>query len=429
MQDNQLELGKYKLSDAVTLGTIKNTFGTKKTVVKNVNQIPGLFAIPISSDGNNRNYLTFWNCWLNDDDEFLMTSSDASQHHPVQCDLMFVCVMHGGYFTGSIFDQSTGKSIVHKTFSNYVSRKKQGGRQLSHDIQTGHKAKSAGSEIRRNQEKQFQEKLTTLITETWKDYFSQEGKIIDKSHTRHRVFAAMVSCPGSINRDMIEQLLWGELGLSQQVLPIRNIPFAISKPNFMNLLHAYDKLCTIHVSSQDRFNDMKEEDLFNDTFKLSTNSSSDEEEDEINTEDEESLGKTKEQQLTEDYLKNYPSPVSSPLSPLSPISPQSPKSPLSPILSFFGFGQEENQFPLNHNSRKILNTQPVLTGQPLLTKKKKPMGKKKKKQEEEDKEEKSKALMHQSLIIWSSILVVAASILTIYIWKFAPEGDDDYYEN
>ncbi|EFC37651.1 predicted protein [Naegleria gruberi] len=378
------KVGKYKINQEEIVALFQQE--PLKKIEKNLNQIPGLFGLEIDDD----KYLTFWNAWFNQEEYKFMLPQSKS-------DLIFVCIMHGGHFSGAIFDPSLGKAIVHKTFSNYVSRKKQGGRQLQHDIQTGHKAKSAGSEIRRNQEVKFQEKLTELLTETWKKYFDGEGQ--------QKVYCSFVYCPGNINRDMIEQLLWNEMDLKS--LPIRNIPFQVPKPNFMNLISCYDKLCTVHITSKDRISELTNDD----STLLSNLEISDEES------SEDDLEKTKEQLLNDEYLKNYPSPLS-PQSATFSSPVHSPRSPLSPILQALGFNIEPSQPLPKKNQIPPKMTNAMTIGQPLLSNKRK-----KNKKQEEWKPPANDSLINQSLAIWGVILAVAAATLTIYIWKFADHDE------
>ncbi|KAF0974097.1 hypothetical protein FDP41_006707 [Naegleria fowleri] len=511
--------GRYKINDSEILNILIESLTCSHqqeqiVLEKNYNQIPGLLGLSTINhhhvnDHNqheeNSKIITFWNCWYNQEDEtnpsspilhpfsqLLTTDSHPMnsnnninnnniEHCEIISNLLFICIMHGGYFSGGIFDFESGKCLVHKTFSNYVSRKKQGGRQLSHDIQTGHKAKSAGSEIRRNQEKQFQEKLHTLFTQHWRRYFVEGFPVtsslsenmqsnkknqqelprselntttIASNVTFQKVFASMVYCPGSLNRDMIENLLWNELGAKN--IPIRNVPFQVPKPNFMNLLTTFEKLCSVHICSRKEELLLKNDEWMNHgdlnsislLRNLSENSSTDEEE-QVSSHDEEEDNTSdakirKEQRLTEEYLRNYPSP----LSPLSSSNEdhaenfiQSPKSPLSPLLQFFGFTDKHSSTttsttrPVHRSNKNNIGLNSTLNqGQPILysTMKKNHSKKKSKKGIDLKTIEQYRnetEMRQQSLLIWGGIFALAAATMAIYIWNFAESSsnNDDYY--
>ncbi|KAG2379645.1 hypothetical protein C9374_006762 [Naegleria lovaniensis] len=520
--------GRYKINDETILNAlIENTMATNSTtnhhpicvLEKNYNQIPGLIGVHLPNHSNERDHeenskvMTFWNCWYNIDEnsremnEECIQSKDQHILHPfsssnqvndmtdnnqtsnseIFSNLLFICIMHGGHFSGGIFDFESGKCLVHKTFSNYVSRKKQGGRQLSHDIQTGHRAKSAGSEIRRNQEKQFQEKLHTLLTQQWASYFVEEVPTLSKSvitnnhdsslklaSTHHsksvqKVFASMVYCPGTINRDMIEHLLWNELGVKH--IPIRNIPFQVPKPNFMNLCATFEKLCSIHICSKKQvpqIDDLMEFTQNHSLRAFSENSSSTDEDDLSSDDDNDSsmseeqdntrppiCEKSKQQRLTEEYLRNYPSPLS-PQSPQQLVfanddhgddTVQSPKSPLSPLFQFFGFETHSSRVVNStHRSTNNKYQHSLNDGQPLLYSNMKKSSNKNHSSKTSSNSNNSRTIhskkgrkqlveisetemRQQSLFIWGGIFVLAAATMAIYIWKFAPESSsmDDYY--
>ena len=95
------------------------------------------------------------------------------------------CVIfcHGGSFSGCVFQKNGRKqknaepmvATVHKTFHKYVTRKKQGKRQVSKD--QSKRAKSVGSQIRRMQEEHFKLKTRKYLT-MWSDSLSKRDTII-----------------------------------------------------------------------------------------------------------------------------------------------------------------------------------------------------------------------------------------------------------
>ena len=57
------------------------------------------------------------------------------------------------------------RCLLHKSDHKYVCRGKSGGRQLNKDKCSGSNIQSMGSDIRRNQEKLHQEKVSNILTE------------------------------------------------------------------------------------------------------------------------------------------------------------------------------------------------------------------------------------------------------------------------
>lgn len=74
-----------------------------------------------------------------------------------------IILCHGGYFAIGIFDRSS-KCLFHESDHRYVSRKKQGGRQMAKDKHSGSNIHSAGSSVRREMEKKHQEAIEAILT-------------------------------------------------------------------------------------------------------------------------------------------------------------------------------------------------------------------------------------------------------------------------
>lgn len=74
-----------------------------------------------------------------------------------------VILCHGGYFSLGIFDHSN-KCLLHQSDHRYVTRKKQGSRQLAKDKHSGSNIHSAGSSVRRAMEQKHQEAITSILT-------------------------------------------------------------------------------------------------------------------------------------------------------------------------------------------------------------------------------------------------------------------------
>ncbi|KAG2393586.1 hypothetical protein C9374_007117 [Naegleria lovaniensis] len=87
---------------------------------------------------------------------------------------------HGGTFSCCVFEKSRKleqmvPSSLHKTFHKYVTRKKQGKRQVSKD--QNKRCKSVGSEIRRIQEEHFKLKSRKYLV-SWSDVLGQRETVI-----------------------------------------------------------------------------------------------------------------------------------------------------------------------------------------------------------------------------------------------------------
>lgn len=74
-----------------------------------------------------------------------------------------IILCHGGYFALGVFDRSS-KCLFHESDHRYVSRKKQGGRQMAKDKHSGSSIHSAGSSVRREMEKKHQEAIEAILT-------------------------------------------------------------------------------------------------------------------------------------------------------------------------------------------------------------------------------------------------------------------------
>jgi hypothetical protein len=133
----------------------------------------------------------------------------------------FIILNHGGYYATSQFDIK-GKEVRHKTFHKYVSRKKQGGRQITQD--KAKKANSIGSQIRRKQEEHFKEELEEHLIE-WYDYIRACDVVF-------------VHAPGPYN----ESLLFEFDGTPLDKSRCFTIPLNTQQPTNSHVLEAATKL-------------------------------------------------------------------------------------------------------------------------------------------------------------------------------------------
>jgi hypothetical protein len=133
--------------------------------------------------------------------------------------IIFLC--HGGDFAASIFEN--GQPTLHKTFSKYIVRKKQGKRQGGQDKSS--RPQSMGAFIRRRNEDAFNEKVEEFC-ESWKDFYEKAHLII-------------LHAPGH-NRDLFKALMGFES-------KIRSVPFSTGTPTFTQVEEVYKKLLTVEV--------------------------------------------------------------------------------------------------------------------------------------------------------------------------------------
>ena len=130
---------------------------------------------------------------------------------------ILILLIHGGDFAGCVFQN--GKPILHKTFSKYVTRKKQGKKQSNKDKES--RASSAGSNIRRRNEEKFNEKVIEILSD-WEKYILQSSLVF-------------INIPGS-NKDLLK-------GTSlENSTKIRSIPFQTGTPNHTQTIDAFEKL-------------------------------------------------------------------------------------------------------------------------------------------------------------------------------------------
>eukprot|EP01133_Synstelium_polycarpum_P012859 gene12859-15101_t len=117
-----------------------------------------------------------------------------------------VLLCGGGRFSGAIFTGGTGgptKAIVHKTLQRYTTRRKQGGSQAKQDQQGV--AGSAGSSIRRYNEKRLREEVLEIIN-GWRAHFDKCSYFFvfaPKGNTRDIVFPPTGTGPISLQDDRL----------------------------------------------------------------------------------------------------------------------------------------------------------------------------------------------------------------------------------
>jgi hypothetical protein len=140
-----------------------------------------------------------------------------------------VILLRSGRFAGGIFEKS--KCLVHTTSTRYTVRKGQGGAQSSNDNSKG-KAKSIGSQLRREGEKALREDVTKALQQ-WSDYL------------KHSVGLVFVSCPKVMKRSLYEECAKGIL--SKDDARIRSIPLSVKRPSFEEVCRVHETLLSVTV--------------------------------------------------------------------------------------------------------------------------------------------------------------------------------------
>eukprot|EP01080_Neovahlkampfia_damariscottae_P002778 gene2778-4186_t len=135
---------------------------------------------------------------------------------------VLVLLIHGGDFAGCIFQN--GKPVLHKTFSKYVTRKKQGKKQSTKDKES--RASSAGSNIRRRNEEKFNEKVNEILNE-WEKYIVQSSLVF-------------IHMPGG-NKDLLKDTPL------EEAKNLKSIPFQTGTPNYTQTIDAFEKLSMCEI--------------------------------------------------------------------------------------------------------------------------------------------------------------------------------------
>lgn len=131
-----------------------------------------------------------------------------------------------GAFAGAVF--INGEPVVHKVIKKYVVRAKQGKAQSTNDLRT--KAKSAGAQIRRHNEKVLMEKITAQIKEWGPEYLSKCRTIFVRApkHQKH------------VMLQPLHQIVTDKL-------VVRPCPCPMHKPRFKEVVRMFQKIFSVKV--------------------------------------------------------------------------------------------------------------------------------------------------------------------------------------
>lgn len=132
---------------------------------------------------------------------------------------IIIALNGGGYFAAAIFDNSKKQMICSKTFRRYTTRRKQGGSQSLKDNQKSG-IHSAGSTIRRENEKKLKDEIENLII-SWKSHMER---------------CSLIFC----NRDpFLTQEVFKDYDCGTN---LRTLPFTTYQANFEEICRCYTEL-------------------------------------------------------------------------------------------------------------------------------------------------------------------------------------------
>ncbi|KAI8614792.1 hypothetical protein BC830DRAFT_1169128 [Chytriomyces sp. MP71] len=147
-----------------------------------------------------------------------------------------------GHFAAAVFEAAAprpGSSantfvptvIEHKTFHRYTTRRKQGGAQSANDNSKG-KANSAGSNLRRENERRLEQDIQALLTQ-WAPLH-----LVGSTHI-------FIRCPPRQTRKVI--FFDEEKVLASSDPRVRSFPFITHRPTIPELMRAFEELTTVTI--------------------------------------------------------------------------------------------------------------------------------------------------------------------------------------
>jgi hypothetical protein len=125
-----------------------------------------------------------------------------------------ILLLQSGRFAGAMFAQD--KCIQHKAFQHYTVRKGQGKAQSAQDSQR--RAKSMGSQLRRQGEIKLKEDVQNLLSQEWASLIQNASLIL-------------VSCPKTMMSTMFSTDATDGL-LSRNDARVRKVPITVGRPTF-----------------------------------------------------------------------------------------------------------------------------------------------------------------------------------------------------
>eukprot|EP01060_Flectonema_neradi_P024769 TRINITY_DN33651_c0_g1_i1.p1 TRINITY_DN33651_c0_g1~~TRINITY_DN33651_c0_g1_i1.p1 ORF type:complete len:571 (+),score=160.41 TRINITY_DN33651_c0_g1_i1:125-1837(+) len=166
-----------------------------------------------------------------EDEDAVPTSTSISFIRNITSGCVVVMISVGGSFAGGIF--SKGECVAHTTFSRYITRKKQGGRQSNHEGRSD----TVGSQMRKRHENRYKELIIEQLI-TWASPLAAATAIcLHAPGPMNRLpFYSPVSVP--MVRDS------SQFALKRSDKRIVGVPFTTHKPTFTEVQRIYKTLFT-----------------------------------------------------------------------------------------------------------------------------------------------------------------------------------------
>jgi hypothetical protein len=139
-----------------------------------------------------------------------------------------IILFSGGDFSIVVFNTNTEKPVFHKSSHKYIIRKKQGGKQSNKD--KSKRVKSAGSQIRRHNEKELHLYIKEVINEFKTDYIQKTDMIL-------------IYSPGDNKK-----ILFNEECLDINDKKIFSISTNISKSNYSTAISTFKKISSAYLT-------------------------------------------------------------------------------------------------------------------------------------------------------------------------------------
>jgi hypothetical protein len=166
--------------------------------------------------------------FVDNDDNVPLPKQFQTFYHAISNMQWAFLALSGGRFVGMIVNVATDEMIEHKTFQRYTVRRKQGGSQRGKDA-SGNKPKSAGANIRRQNEVMLDNEVRALLN-VWRN----------KLQACQRVF---IYAPGPYNK----QTLFRESSPLKSSDPrLKSIPFPIGRLTLEAITHVYHRLNSVY---------------------------------------------------------------------------------------------------------------------------------------------------------------------------------------
>lgn len=144
-----------------------------------------------------------------------------------------ILLIRSGRFAGAVFAPGVSIPVLSKTLKKYTVRRGQGGSQGSQDNKRNSNAKSAGANLRRHNERLFEEEvLSVLACDDWKGAIES---------------SAIVFCL----RTPIASAIFRQMSPPINEEKLRSIPITTTRPSIEEVQRVYGTLTSVHLSQLD----------------------------------------------------------------------------------------------------------------------------------------------------------------------------------